>query len=80
MMGTFNKLPPRGEAYTRVHVCGDCFWHYILCICTLSEEALCVGGGNKSKVLINLCVCICVKDSELRVHFPGPGVMEGGEL
>lgn len=36
-------------------------WHYILCICTFSEVASGVGGENKSKVLIHLCVCICVK-------------------
>ena len=28
-------------------------------------------------VLINLCVWICVKHSELWAHFPGPGVVEG---
>lgn len=35
---------------------------------------------NKSKVLINLCVCICVKNSELGVHLPGSGIMEGKVL
>lgn len=54
-------------------------WPFIYCVYGRSTRWL-LRWQNKPKVLMNLCVRVCVKHLALRVHFPGPGVVEGSVL